>query len=210
MAKRPTHDTPQAPDDPLQDLSAVVDPAAAPPHDGTRPLVPESNGSPPPHAVTLLFEACERFGISPFADQLPQELLSWRFYPGSDDPRKITPDAVVLVTAGGFKLKHWDDPDEPMDPDTEERLRRLFGCYEIDPVTQRAIPTPLPADLRLTTEAVTGEILSTDHQYVGGYLREGGAAAADAKEQRRQARQRRLAGHLPGAAWSASTDGTLR
>lgn len=200
-------------DDDLNDLRASMEADAARDEDtatnterkgdDARTLVPEASHNMQPHAISLLFEACDKFGISPYADQDPVELLAWRFYPGSDQPRKVTPDAVVLVTAGGLKIKHWDDPDWPMDPDTEERLRRIFQAFHIDPVTKRAVPDPLPDDLRLPVQHVTGEITSTEHQYPGGYLRAGGAAAADAKEQRREERSRRFGGRWPSAAsWS--------
>ncbi len=176
---------------PDDDLAAAVDDDLA--RQGARRLVPEVNGCQATHAITLLLECCERFGIEPFANQFPKELLSWRFYPGSDMPGRISPDAVVVVTAGGLKIKHYDDG--TLDGDTEERLRAVFHAFEIDPVTKRMIPLPLPDDLHLPRTVLTCEVASSEHVYDGGYLQAGGPDAAEEKERRRAERQARLLGN---------------
>lgn len=154
---------------------------------GGRILVREANGNTSDVPISLLLEACERFGVNPSADVKPQELLAWRYYPGADDPGRVAPDAVVIVTAGGAKLKHWDDPAEPMDPDTEDRLRRIFHAFRVDAKTKDRVILPLPGDLTLPAAAVIG-VGHTDHQYPGGYVKSGGKAAAEEKEKRRAAR----------------------
>jgi hypothetical protein len=160
-----------------------------------RQLVQEANGNTSPVAISLILEAGETYGVSPYADVEPTEILAWRFYPGHDEPGRVSPDAVVFVTAGGLKIKHYDDPAEPMDPETQDRLRRVFGCFTPDPNDPgKVIVLPLPANLHLPAVAVTGNSGSNEHQYPGGYLRAGGREAADEKERRRQARQLRFAG----------------
>jgi hypothetical protein len=180
----------------LAELRAAADADAArteSPSTGDRSLVREATGNSSPVAISLLLEACERFGIDPRSTTEPQELLAWRFYAGGDEPGRVRPDAVVIVTGGGTKLKHWDDPDEPLEPETEDRLRRIFGCYREDPkVPGRIITLPLPADLHLPTVILTGVSSGTEHQYVGGYLKAGGKDAADEKARRREARVKRL------------------
>ncbi len=173
----------------IKELQAALtaDAARAKPAAGGRVLVREANGNGSTTAISLLLEACERFGVNPAADVKPQELLAWRFYPGADEPGRVAPDAVVIVTAGGLKLKHWDDPSEPMDPDTEDRLRRVFHAFRVDPKTKERVIQPLPGDLTLPAAAVIG-IGHTDHQYPGGYVKSGGKAAAEEKEKRRAAR----------------------
>lgn len=156
-----------------------------------RPIIPASKGPSNPAAVSLLLDACEVFGINPFADQKPVELLSWASYPGADDAAQVTPDAVVIVTAGGVKLKHYDDPSYPMDPETKERLERIHGANRIDPRTRLPITVPLGDDVTLPATAVTGRSNSTEHQYVGGYLKGGGRVAADQKAARRDERMKR-------------------
>jgi hypothetical protein len=180
----------------LAELRAAHDDDAArdesDPADSTRSLVREANGNTSPVAISLYLEACERFGADPRSTATPQEILAWRFYPGGDEPGRVRPDAVVIVTAGGVKLKHYDDPDEPMDADTEDRLRRIFGCFVSDEKTGRVSILPLPADLHLPAVVLNGISASTDHQYVGGYVKGGGAAAAEDKAKRRDARMKRL------------------
>lgn len=146
---------------PAQDAPA---PAAA-----AAPLVlmPEANGRTDREATDLLLEACDRWGVHPGVDQRPRELLSWRFYPA--DPIEGIAAAVVLVTAGGTKLKHFADG--AIDADTDETLRRIFRAFEIDPRTKEARPAALPADQTLPEVAVTGVVTATTHQHRGGYLR---------------------------------------
>lgn len=147
-------------------------------------LVPEADKRNDPAATRLLLEACEKFGVNPTADCRPPELKGWRFYPG--DSVDGIPDAVSLVTAGGLKIRHFADPTyhapgclEPaMDLDTEDRLRRLFGAFTVDPKTKDVSPAPFPPDLTLPASAVDGRVRSTDHVYRGGYLKAGGKEAA--------------------------------
>ena len=164
--------------------------AAKPAKVGGRILVQEANGNSSDVAISLLLEACEKFGVNPSAEVKPQELLAWRYYPGADEPGRVAPDAVVIVTAGGAKLKHWDDPSEPMDPDTEDRLRRIFHAFRIDAKTKERVILPLPGDMTLPAVAVIG-VPGTDHQYPGGYIKAGGRVAAEEKEKRRAERAKR-------------------
>ncbi len=159
-----------------------------------RNLVQETTGKTSPHGISLMLEACDIYGVDPSADKAPRELLAWKFYPGEDDPaRGVTPDAVVIVTGGGLKLRHYDDdaPGSPKDPDTVDKLRRAFGLFKQDPKTKEVIVLPLPGDLTLPAATVNG-VGHTDHQYVGGYVQSGGKSAAAAKDQRRAERARRL------------------
>lgn len=151
-------------------------------------LVPEVNGRMDAVAVALLLEACDIYGVNPSKRAKPQELLAWRFYASQDESQ---PDAVTFVTGGGLKVKHWDDPNMPMDLDTVDRLRKTFGCYRIDPKTKEVTVLDLPQDLTLPRVSVDG-VGTTDHRYEGGYLRSGGKTAAAAKEERRQQRAKKL------------------
>lgn len=152
-------------------------------------LVTEVNGRMDAVAVALLLEACEIYGVNPSKRAKPQELLAWRFYGSQDESQ---PDAVTFVTGGGLKVKHWDDPNMPMDLDTVDRLRKTFGCYRIDPKTKEVTVLDLPQDLTLPRVSVDGVSGTTDHRYEGGYLRSGGKTAAAAKEERRQQRAKKL------------------
>lgn len=155
-------------------------------------FVREQTGKDSMNAISLLLEACDIYGVNPSADQTPRELLAWKFYPGEDDPaRGVQPDAVVIVTGGGLKLKHYDDPDMPMDPDTVQRLQRAFSLFRQDPTTKQIVALALPADLTLPAASVNG-IGTTDHQYHGGYLKSGGTTAAADKQKRRDERAKRL------------------
>jgi hypothetical protein len=164
---------------------------ATTPKAGGRILVREVNGNNSPAAIALLLEACDIYGVNPAADKKPQELLAWRYAKGEDDPARVAPDAVIITTAGGLKIKHWDDPAEPMDQDTMDRLRRVFGCYQIDPKTRTTVVHDLPADLTLPAAVVTGTGTSDAHRYQGGYLKSGGKRAADEKQARRAERIKR-------------------
>lgn len=153
-----------------------VAPAAAAPR---MTLVPMNSGQTEasPHAKQLLLEACERFGISPAAEERPRELLAWNYYPAR--PLEDVPAAVVLVTAGGVKLKHFADPAYPMDPETEETLRRWLKAWARDAKDpQIIVPAELPDDLTLPHPAVTGLSEDRSHRYARGYLREGGKKEA--------------------------------
>lgn len=175
---------------------APVPPRAAPPARRTEPaevdedptLVAETNGNRTPEAKLLLLDACALFGINPKQATRPKELLAWRFYAGSDIDG--VPDSVVVVTAGGRKLRWYEDPDYPMDPETEERLAYIFRSFEIDPVTKMLRRKALPVDKALPSESVDGKVRVSDHLYRGGYLKSGGSQAAESKE---DARKRRMA-----------------
>lgn len=156
-----------------------------------RPIIPESKGANHATAISLLLDACDRFGVNPYADQKPKELLAWSYYPGADDAAQLSPDSVVFVTAGGIKLRHWDDPDWLMDTDTKETLERVFGLNFTDPKTKQIGTKPMPENLTLPAVAVTGLGTSTDHQYVGGYVKSGGRVAAADKQKRRDERAKR-------------------
>lgn len=137
-------------------------------------VVPEVNGNSAPAAIQLLQEACEIYGVNPNPELKPRELLSWRYYPETDRE----PARVVIVTAGGQKLGCYEDPDFPLDPDTEETLRNIFGAWTLDGNKNR-VPGPLPDDFTLPRAAVTGTSDATDHQYKGGYLKSGGRKEGD-------------------------------
>ena len=156
-------------------------------------LVPEAAGNRSENAILLFLDACDRFGINPSRHARPIEVLAWRFYGGgAPGTAGAVPDAVSLVTAGGLKLRIYEDPEFPMDPDTEDRLRRVFNSWVQDPATRELKPAPLPQDMALPVAAITGEIPSRDHQYPGGYLRAGGKKTADAREKRMEERKARL------------------
>lgn len=137
--------------------------------------VPDAGGNRGRTALDLLLDACELYGVNPEQDQRPVELLSWRYRDG--DPREQLPASVTLVTAGGLKIVHYADPAYPVDPETTERLRNVFGAWRKDKDGTR-VPLPLPTDLTLPEGAVTGLAKTEDHVYRRGYLREGGKAEA--------------------------------
>lgn len=63
---------------------------------------------------------------------------------GAAAPSHLEPAAIVIVTAGGHKLRH------PRDAATTARLRSVFGAYQRDRRTGAITgPAPLPADLTL-------------------------------------------------------------
>jgi len=161
---------PSAPEPPAADppAPAAQAPVAAAPAGPTLVLMPEANGRTDRAATDLLLDACDRWGVHPGVDQRPRELLSWKFYPAQ--PIEGIPAAVVIVTAGGTKLKHFADA-RMVDAETDETLRRIFRAYEIDPRTKETRPAPLPLDQTLPETAVTGLVTSTAHQHRGGYLR---------------------------------------
>jgi hypothetical protein len=138
-------------------------------------FVPESRGVSSRDALDLLLDACELYGVNPEQFHVPTELMSWSYQPANRVER--TPASVTLVTAGGQKLRHYADPSFPMEPETEERLRNIFGAWRKDKDGTR-IPAQLPDDLTLPETAVTGIPVSTDHVYQRGYVREGGKAEA--------------------------------
>jgi hypothetical protein len=142
--------------------------------------------------VELLLDACRRYAINPDKD-LPvfdpskntpadaatrpfRQLLSWQFYP--KDASADGYDAVVLVTAGGVKIRHSANPAHPVDDDTESRLRNVFGAVKLNPVTREMEALPLPADLALPLPAILGIPVKASHILRGGYLASGGADGA--------------------------------
>lgn len=150
-----------------------------------KPKVPaDSNGNCSDEAVDLLLEACDLFGINPDPETRPIEMLSWRYYAG--DRRTDTPAKVVVVTAGGQKLSIWEDPDVPLEPETEETLRNIFNAWRVDPVTKLKVPAEMPNDLTLPRAAVTGLSDSQAHVYRGGYLRGGGKREAAKRDAERR------------------------
>jgi len=161
-------------------------------------LVPMDNGKTecPAGAKELLLEACERFGVDPTVERIPSELASWNYYRG--DRRSGVPASVVIVTAGGVKLRHYSDPDyvapnctdAAMDQDTEETLARLFGAYRKD-AQKNLVRVPLPEDLALPGPAVTGFPNTEDHRYRRGYLAEGGKGEADRRDAALKAKKRK-------------------
>lgn len=133
-------------------------------------VMPEASGRRDAAALALLFDACERFNVNPGMQVRPRELAAWRYYPG--DVLEDVPPAVVIVTAGGVKLKYFEG-DVVKDADTEERLRAVFRSFVTDPKTKERLPGPLPGDLSLPAEAVLGQPASTAHRHPLGYLRRG-------------------------------------
>lgn len=121
----------------------------------------------------LLAEACFVFGINPDPRTKPLELAGHRFDAGDPDGTNPTPAYVSIVTAGGRKLRY------PIDSDTETILRDVFMAYTIDKATGERKLVPLPPDMTLPREAVTGLSRTGEHQYRSGYLREGGKAEGD-------------------------------
>lgn len=129
--------------------------------------------------AVLLLDACNLYGVNPDQTLPPyqgrgagpfKELMNWRFIPGNDGAG--IPDSVSLVTVGGTKVRHYADPDFPMDPDTETRLRNVFHAWRTDPKTNEIVALPLPDDLTLPPAAVSGRVnANAGHQYRGGYLR---------------------------------------
>lgn len=134
-------------------------------------IVPEAGQRRDANSVALLMETCERFNVDPRAKKQPVELLAWRFIPGNPLSHPPIPDSVSIVTAGGVKLRHYEDPAFPMDPDTEERLAKIFNAYHADPKTKDVTRLPLPDNLALPVSAVTGEVVQQQHIMPGGYLR---------------------------------------
>ena len=128
-----------------------------------------------PGAV-LFAEACLAYGIDPDPAVRPLEVLPgdlgrrWRYYPA--DEIEGRPAQVKFVTAGGVKIAH------PIDADFEQVLRRWLRAYHVDPKTREIVADPLPADLTLPREAVTGRASKTEHRLEGGYLRQLAARAA--------------------------------
>jgi len=99
----------------------------------------------------LMAEAGETFNVDPDPEANPRQVLAVR--PGGD-PEYLQEAWICFVTAGGLKIR-W-----PLDGDTEDRLRRVFGCFvkRWNPRTRQdeTITLPLPDDLRLPAEQRTG------------------------------------------------------
>lgn len=171
------------PNDPTKRKGQAAQPAAAPFTE--QPSQIPAEGFALPESIkgqagaVLLLDACNLFGVNPDT-ALPifqgrgtgpfRELLAWRFYPGNEAAG--VPDAVGLVTVGGVKIKHFADPDFPMDPDTENRLRQVFHAWRTNPKTNEIEALPLPDDLTLPRAAVSSQVNpNAGHQIRGGYLR---------------------------------------
>jgi hypothetical protein len=105
-----------------------------------------------PDHVPLVEEACQVFGITSFDPRLrPREVIGLKGYGSLEH---FEPLWVRFVTAGGLKLT-W-----PLNPDSEEILRPIFGCLRtrwnsVTKMEERMI-LPLPADLRLPPQCRTG------------------------------------------------------
>lgn len=143
--------------------------------------------------LPLLLEACETFGINPDADLPPfdprknkpddarhrafRQLLSWNYYPAEQSADGYA--SVVLVTAGGVKLRYSDDPANRFDEDTINRLRQAFQAFKRDPKTGDVVAQPLPRDLALPLPALLGFPIKADQVFRGGYLNAGGREEAD-------------------------------
>lgn len=158
------------------------------PEPASRTLVPCNGIEATDLMRSLLLDACERFGIDPTQEVRPKELAAWNYYPGS----KLdgVPNSVVVVTQGGIKLRHYDDPnyfaprctEAAMDEDTEATLARLHGAFTKDPKTKEVIRLALPGDVALPVQAVTGRVERTAHRFQRGYLREGGKLEANRRQ----------------------------
>jgi hypothetical protein len=135
-----------------------------------------------PDFAQLLAEACYVFGINPDPALKPRELAAYRVDPGDPDGVPAVPVSVVLVTAGGLKVRY------PIDDDTENRLRLVYGAYKVNRATGEREVLPLPEDLTLPRANVDGVVRSDEHVYRTGYLREGGKEAAARKAKLRELR----------------------
>lgn len=144
-------------------------------------FVAEATGNRSEEARDLLLDACERYGINPVQDQRPVELSAWKYRPANAVEQ--VPASVTLVTAGGLKIVHYEDDAYPADPETEERLRNVFGAWRKDKDGTR-VALPLPTDMTLPQGAVTGLAMTDDHVYRRGYLREGGKTEAQRRGRR--------------------------
>lgn len=152
------------------------------------PILKETNGRTDKAAVALLMRACELFGIDPHQDARPRELAEWKFYPG--DRLDGIPDAIVLITMGGVKIKWFADEDYPIDQETEERLAQKLNAFRVDGATKGLVRVDLPDDLTLPRAAVTGLTDAQDHRFKGGYLRSGGKTEAARREQAKTSKRR--------------------
>ena len=198
-AAKPTEDQGAAAAVVATDAAAAPDPAPEPVAPRPKPgrpavLVGEANQRKDDNAISLLIDACQRFGVDPDGtlpeyrptlkpDVRTRELAAWRFYPG--DPNAGEPDSVVIVTAGGVKLRHYADPDHPVDEATDAALARIFQAFrrQKDGTIERI---PLPDDLTLPLVAVTGvPNQGGDYRYQAGYLKGGGKTEAARRAARR-------------------------
>lgn len=128
--------------------------------------------------AVLFAEACVVYGVNPTIGIRPIEILNdpnrprFVFYRGDALATPAIPDRVKFVTAGGRKITH------PIDYDFERDLRQVFHAFHVDPKSQELVEDPLPADLTLPREAVTGIPVKTEHVYPQGYLRRRAIEAA--------------------------------
>lgn len=135
----------------------------------------------------LLLKACDVFGLQTDADMVTmiqnpndssrfervKDVAAFRFVPSPD--QAIEPDAIIVVTSGGVKLKYYAD--DSVDGPTQDTLRRLFHAFHRDD-KGNVVADPLPDNWTLPREAVIGISNAKDHVYQKGYLREGGKVEA--------------------------------
>lgn len=175
MAKR--FSPPSARPDPL--IDATDAPRADTLHDDgadLRDVLPEHERTAP--GVDLFLDACLTYGVDPSEEATPIEIPTpagatrprWVHYPTNPRMLNPKPERIAFVTSGGVKLVH------PLDEDCERTIRRWLQAFHLDPKTREIVDDPLPADLTLPRQAITGEVLSAKHQYREGYMR----ARADA------------------------------
>jgi HAMP domain-containing protein len=140
-----------------------------------------------PAQVELIAEACYVFGINPDPALKPRELAAHRIDQGEPDGTPPVPASVVLVTAGGLKIRY------PIDDDTDTRLHIVYNAFRVNKDTGDREMLPLPGDLTLPRENVDGIVRAQEHVYRSGYLKEGGAAE---RERRAKIAELRNAGKL--------------
>lgn len=170
MAKRATFLPPASPD-PAEIAPTTAETIGPDDVDALRAVLPAHEQNAP--GVGLFVDACLTYGINPSDDAAPVEIPTidgvvrprWTHYPTNQRVLNAKPERIVFVTAGGTKVVH------PMNEDFERTVRRLLGAFHIDPTTRELVEDPLPADLTLPRQAITGEVLSAKHQYRAGYLR---------------------------------------
>lgn len=145
----------------------------------------DARGRTSAEAKRLLVYACNLFGVNPSVNAKPRELMNWRWVSGEGE----APDAVVLVTGGGLKLKCFEDPDWPMDRETEDRIRKAMNLFRVNKEKTEVVPLPLPADLTLPRHCVDGMApgQKRDHVYKRGYVKSGGRIEAARREAARKA-----------------------
>jgi hypothetical protein len=140
-------------------------------------LVAEITGRQDEAALDLMLYVCARLGVNPSKSVKPVELLSWRWIGGNGEG----PDAVQVVTAGGLKVKLFEDPDWPLEAATEQALRKALALFRVDKNTKEVVALPIPADITLPRQHVDGlptGAARASYSYKGGYLKNGGKLEA--------------------------------